>query len=107
MSSQDHRPHAFNPPNVPEPPPSYMQVCVTPLLRTSKLITLAGMTGYQPEWKDKIDTKKEMQEERQSFIQQTTDLTIKHSEELKQLAIQKEEEYEEFKRKEEEIESGR
>lgn len=36
-------------------------------------------------WKDKIDTKKEMQEERQSFIQQTTDLTIKHSEELKQL----------------------
>jgi enamine deaminase RidA (YjgF/YER057c/UK114 family) len=41
------KPQAFNPPSVPTPPPTYSQVCITPLLPTSKLITLAGQTGLQ------------------------------------------------------------
>ena len=41
------KPHAFNPPAVPTPPPTYSQVCVTPLQPTSKLVTLAGQTGLQ------------------------------------------------------------
>jgi enamine deaminase RidA (YjgF/YER057c/UK114 family) len=56
MASEDNKPHAFNPDNVPAPPPSYKQVCVTPLFPTSKLITLAGMTGYTPEINDTPDT---------------------------------------------------
>lgn len=44
----DNKPHAFNPPNVPAPPPSYSQLCITPLLPSSRLITLAGMTGCNP-----------------------------------------------------------
>ncbi|KAF1943019.1 YjgF-like protein [Clathrospora elynae] len=43
MSS--NKPHAFNPPTVPTPPPTYSQVCITPIVSTSKLITLAGQTG--------------------------------------------------------------
>lgn len=43
MSS--NKPHAFNPPDVTTPPPTYNQVCITPLLSTSKLVTLAGQTG--------------------------------------------------------------
>jgi enamine deaminase RidA (YjgF/YER057c/UK114 family) len=39
------KPQAFNPPNVQEPPPTYKQVCITPILPTSKLVTLAGQTG--------------------------------------------------------------
>ncbi|KAJ4352063.1 uncharacterized protein N0V89_007409 [Didymosphaeria variabile] len=45
MSSLPNKPHAFNPPGVPEPPPTYSQVSVTPLIPTSKLITLAGQVG--------------------------------------------------------------
>jgi enamine deaminase RidA (YjgF/YER057c/UK114 family) len=41
------KPQTSNPPNVPLPPPTYSQVCVTPLHPTSKLITLAGQTGLQ------------------------------------------------------------
>ena len=40
-----NKPHAFNPPGVPNPPPTYSQVSITPLLPTSKLITLAGQVG--------------------------------------------------------------
>jgi enamine deaminase RidA (YjgF/YER057c/UK114 family) len=47
MSTSGQQPHAFNPPNVPTPPPTYNQVCITPILSTSKLITLAGQTGLQ------------------------------------------------------------
>jgi enamine deaminase RidA (YjgF/YER057c/UK114 family) len=47
MSTSGQQPHAFNPPNVPTPPPTYNQVCITPILPTSKLITLAGQTGLQ------------------------------------------------------------
>ncbi|SMY28586.1 unnamed protein product [Zymoseptoria tritici ST99CH_1A5] len=47
-SSSSSKPHAFNPKDVPLPPPSYSQLCVTPLLPTSRLITLAGMTGCDP-----------------------------------------------------------
>lgn len=45
MSSS--KPHAFNPPTVTTPPPTYSQVCVTPLQPTSKLVTLAGQTGLR------------------------------------------------------------
>ena len=45
----DDRPHAFNPEGVPKPPPTYNQACVTPIIHTSKLITLAGQTGITPE----------------------------------------------------------
>jgi enamine deaminase RidA (YjgF/YER057c/UK114 family) len=45
MSSS--KPQTLNPPAVPTPPPTYSQACITPLLPTSKLITLAGQTGLQ------------------------------------------------------------
>lgn len=41
----DSKPKAWNPPNVTRPPPTYDQVCVTPIHPSSKLITLAGQTG--------------------------------------------------------------
>ncbi|PSN61768.1 YjgF-like protein [Corynespora cassiicola Philippines] len=44
-----NKPRTFNPPNVPTPPPTYNQVAVTPLLPTSKLVTLAGQTGLRPD----------------------------------------------------------
>lgn len=44
----DTRPRTFNPPGVPLPPPSYHQVAVTPLRPSTRLITLAGMTGCDP-----------------------------------------------------------
>ena len=43
--SDAKRPHAFNSPNVPVPPPTYSQLSITPLLPTSRLITLAGQVG--------------------------------------------------------------
>lgn len=46
--SSQHLPVTFNPDGVPLPPPSYHHVAVTPLLSTSRLITLAGMTGCDP-----------------------------------------------------------
>ena len=39
------QPRTFNPDDIPPPPPTYNHVAVTPLLPTSRLITLAGMTG--------------------------------------------------------------
>ncbi|KAI8942719.1 hypothetical protein NX059_000767 [Plenodomus lindquistii] len=45
--STPNKPHAFNPPDVITPPPTYSQACVTPILPTSKLITLAGQTGLR------------------------------------------------------------
>ncbi|QRC97632.1 hypothetical protein JI435_085930 [Parastagonospora nodorum SN15] len=47
MASASSKPEASNPPNVPTPPPTYSQLCVTPILPQSKLITLAGQTGLQ------------------------------------------------------------
>jgi enamine deaminase RidA (YjgF/YER057c/UK114 family) len=41
------KPQTLNPPAVPTPPPTYSQLCITPLYPTSKLITLAGQTGLQ------------------------------------------------------------
>lgn len=43
------RPQTFNPPDAPQPPPSYNQVCITPLTSTTNLITIAGQNGYHPE----------------------------------------------------------
>ncbi|KAJ4299621.1 hypothetical protein N0V90_004867 [Kalmusia sp. IMI 367209] len=43
--SDFNEPLVFNPPDIPQPPPTYSQVSVTPLLPTSKLITLAGQVG--------------------------------------------------------------
>ena len=46
MSDNDpNKPHAFNPPGVPIPPPTYSQMSITPILPTSKLVTLAGQVG--------------------------------------------------------------
>ena len=47
-SSTSTKPATFNPSNVPTPPSTYNQVAVTPLLPTSKLITLAGQVGLDP-----------------------------------------------------------
>jgi enamine deaminase RidA (YjgF/YER057c/UK114 family) len=44
-----NKPQTSNPPKVPTPPPTYSQLCITPLLPTSKLITLAGQTGRRPD----------------------------------------------------------
>jgi enamine deaminase RidA (YjgF/YER057c/UK114 family) len=54
MANTDSKPHAWNPPTVPAPPPSYKQVCVTPLLPSAKLITLAGQTGLDDDNKDNV-----------------------------------------------------
>ncbi|ORY16925.1 Endoribonuclease L-PSP/chorismate mutase-like protein [Clohesyomyces aquaticus] len=54
-SPQDSKPHTFNPPNVPTPPPTYSQVAVTPLLPTSRLITLAGLVGQDPKTGHVVD----------------------------------------------------
>ncbi|KAF2021078.1 YjgF-like protein [Aaosphaeria arxii CBS 175.79] len=43
-----NKPSAFNPATVPPPPTTYSQVCVTPILPTAKLITLAGQVGIDP-----------------------------------------------------------
>lgn len=43
-----NKPHAFNPDTVATPPPTYNQVAITPILPTSKFITLAGQTGIIP-----------------------------------------------------------
>ncbi|KAF2855813.1 hypothetical protein T440DRAFT_464169 [Plenodomus tracheiphilus IPT5] len=51
------KPHAFNPPDVTKPPPTYSQICVTPILPSSKLITLAGQTGLRDDQTIAIDIK--------------------------------------------------
>jgi enamine deaminase RidA (YjgF/YER057c/UK114 family) len=48
MPFASNQPLAFNPLDVPAPPSSYKHVAVTPLLPSTKLITLAGMTGCDP-----------------------------------------------------------
>ncbi|KAF2115963.1 Endoribonuclease L-PSP/chorismate mutase-like protein [Lophiotrema nucula] len=40
-------PHAFNPPDVPTPPPTYSQACIARIVSPANLITLAGQTGSQ------------------------------------------------------------
>ena len=40
-----NKPNGFNPPDVPQPPPTYSQVCIAPIVPASKLVTLAGQTG--------------------------------------------------------------
>jgi enamine deaminase RidA (YjgF/YER057c/UK114 family) len=47
-SPSSDKPHAFNPPTVATPPPTYNQVAITSILPTSKFITLAGQTGITP-----------------------------------------------------------
>lgn len=47
--AESNKPRTFNPPGVPIPPPTYAQASVTPLLPTSKLITLAGQVGLSAE----------------------------------------------------------
>lgn len=47
-STTPDKPQAFNPSTVATPPPTYNQVSITPLLPTSKFITLAGQTGVYP-----------------------------------------------------------
>lgn len=44
-SADSNKPQAWNPDTVYPAPPTYKQVAVTPLLSTSKLVTLAGQTG--------------------------------------------------------------
>lgn len=50
MASSDssNKPHAFNPAEVATPPETYKQVAISPILPTSKLITVAGQTGIDP-----------------------------------------------------------
>jgi enamine deaminase RidA (YjgF/YER057c/UK114 family) len=40
-------PHAFNPDSLTTPPPTYRQVCITPIKPTTKMVTLAGQTGIR------------------------------------------------------------
>ena len=43
-----NKPRTFNPTGVPTPPPTFEQVAITPILATSKLITIAGQVGTDP-----------------------------------------------------------
>lgn len=54
--SEELKPRTFNPDGVPAPPPSYNHVAVTPLLPSSRLITLAGLTGCDPASSDNPKT---------------------------------------------------
>ena len=47
-SSNSGKPQAFNPPDCASQVPTYKQVAITPILPTSKLITLAGQVGFDP-----------------------------------------------------------
>lgn len=47
-STSDSKPRVFNPAGVPLPPATYSHVAVTPLLPSSRLVTLAGLTGCDP-----------------------------------------------------------
>lgn len=51
------KPQVLNPPTVPQPPPTYSQVCVTPIVSSSKLVTLAGQAGFQKDGTVASDTK--------------------------------------------------
>jgi enamine deaminase RidA (YjgF/YER057c/UK114 family) len=53
-TASSSKPYAFNPPTVPAPPPSYSQVCITPLLPSAKLITLSGQDGSDVKNNDKV-----------------------------------------------------
>lgn len=61
-----------------------MEEILYKLLEQTPVIIALGI-GIYALWKDKQETKKETQEERQSYINQTTELTNKHQEELKVL----------------------
>lgn len=58
-TNNDLKPRAFNPAGVPPPPATYSHVAVTPLLPTSRLITLAGLTGCDPARSDNPKTLRE------------------------------------------------
>lgn len=53
------KPRTFNPEGVPAPPATYSHVAVTPLLSSSRLITLAGLTGCDPASSDNPSTLRE------------------------------------------------
>ncbi|CAN8103932.1 unnamed protein product [Discula destructiva] len=55
-STNDYKPRTFNPAGVPPPPATYNHVAVTPLLSSSRLITLAGLTGCDPASSDNPKT---------------------------------------------------
>lgn len=57
--ASSNKPHAFNPPDVPNPPPTYNQVCVTPIRPSSKLVTLAGQTGLRQDQSIASDIKEQ------------------------------------------------
>lgn len=60
MENTDNlKPRTFNPEGVPRPPPTYNHVAVTPLVSTSRLITLAGLTGCDPASSDNPKTLRE------------------------------------------------
>lgn len=57
--ADDLKPRTFNPDGIPAPPATYRHVAVTPLLSTSRLITLAGLTGCDPASSDNPGTLRE------------------------------------------------
>ena len=48
-STDSSKPHTFNPSTVSAPPPTFHHVAVTPIIPSSKLITLAGQVGVDSE----------------------------------------------------------
>jgi len=54
------------------------------LLEQTPVIIVLGV-GIYAIWKEKREEKKDMQNERQSHQQQITELTLKHSDEIKEL----------------------
>lgn len=61
-----------------------MDELLVKLLEQTPVIIALGV-GIYALWKDKMETKKEMQEERQHFLHQIAELTLKHADEVKQL----------------------
>lgn len=61
-----------------------MEEILYKLLEQTPVIIALGI-GIYALWKDKQETKKEMQTERQSNLDQINNLTLRHSEELKEL----------------------
>lgn len=57
--TNDLKPRTFNPAGVPLPPATYSHVAVTPLLPSSRLVTLAGLTGCDPASSDNPKTLRE------------------------------------------------
>lgn len=68
-SPRDLKPRVFNPPGVPKPPPTYSHVAVTPLIPSSRLVTLAGLTGCDPASQSNPKTLREQAEVAYSKIE--------------------------------------